>query len=308
MYSSVSCFSKFLIFFSFLLFRSILLVILFTLFRESYKFEYVYFRCKIITIKTLVKRMSFNYQVYNTFLPNGSIVGLSTNYYILLNLTSQNENCPNNYRKCGILDTLGHNLCIDSRHSCHINSLIADYDWKENDLSLQGYFPVNITSGLSYNYRLYYSKEYYYSHSIVNLMKTYYKPKYINYNNFYLDLDAISEFFTSKIGDQSNSSNKNKDEVKKDDDGNEDDNNRRRIDNFNEYDKYFKGNNSNNKTMFEKIYYIYNNNISNYSKRRVDDYLNVKDVIDVGSAIIDKLIGNIGSLINFNNIESSKNL
>lgn len=60
--------------------------------------------------------------------------------------------------------------------------------------------------------------------------------------------------------------------------------------------------------MFEKIYYIYNNNISNYSKRRVDDYLNVKDVIDVGSAIIDKLIGNIGSLINFNNIESSKNL
>ena len=137
--------------------------------------------------------MCFNYQVFNTFLPNGTIVGLSTNYYILLNLTSQDNNCPYNYRDCGILDTLGHKLCIDRAYSCPINSLIADYDWKENELSYQWYYPVNLTSGLSYNYRFYYSNKYY-SHAIVNLMKTYYKPKYINFNNFYLDLDAIKEF------------------------------------------------------------------------------------------------------------------
>ena len=196
---------------------------------------------------------------------------------------------PYNYRKCGILDTLGNVLCIDSHYSCPINSLIADYEWKESQLSFQRYTSINISTGLSYNYRLYYSKDYYNSKAIVNLIKTYYKPKFLNRNNFYFDLDAIKEIFGS-FDEQKNDDSEDKDneENKKD----EKDNGRRRIESVNEHNKFHNENNSKETNILENIYYVYNNT----SKKRNLDAQNIIGEINAGLELIEKITGSISSL------------
>lgn len=87
------CVGVFLVFFSYLLFTLMLLAIMIVFYRESSNFEYVFFCSKIKSIKNIIEIMAFNYQIFNTFLPNGSIVGLSTNYYLLLNKTMKGNIC-----------------------------------------------------------------------------------------------------------------------------------------------------------------------------------------------------------------------
>lgn len=184
-------------------------------FKKSNKFEYVWFCSKIKTIKKIVEITSFNYKVFNT-ISSGKIIGLSSNYYDLLKLNTENG-CLDNHKECGILDTLGNKLCIDSSYPCPLNDLIADYSSRENTYLYYGYNTGEIES-LTYNYKLYYSNKYTYENCTIMLVKSIYKPKFIDYDNFNLDNDAYKEVFRKSIFE-------NDDENDDDDDNDNDDNN-----------------------------------------------------------------------------------
>lgn len=40
--------------------------------------------------------------------------------------------CAENYKPCGILDTIGNILCIDEEYDCPINEMIVDLSSKKN--------------------------------------------------------------------------------------------------------------------------------------------------------------------------------
>ena len=180
--------------FSYILIFVMLLVIMIIRYSRHYQFEYVWFCSKIKTVVNLVKITSYNYQVFNTISPSGQISGLSTNYYDLLKLNTD-VGCKYNYRPCGYLDTLKNFLCIDRNYPCPINNLVADYSSKSNSYLNDGYQIASNMSYLSYNYYLYYSNTQSYGNAVIMLAKNINRPLYIDYYNFYLDIDAFNEVF-----------------------------------------------------------------------------------------------------------------
>ena len=209
----------------------ILMIILIVFgFRDSKKFEYVWICSEIKTIKNMVKVNSFNSQIFNSISPKGTVDSLSATYYDLLKLYTESR-CKDGYKICGKLDTLGNKLCIDETYSCPINSIKVDLISKKNDYINAGYTFVNL-EGLSYNYLLYFSNNINEGNSLISMIKTYYKPKYINYYNFILDSDAFQETFGPfKLSQRSNiNSNNNQTNNENKQSPNND---RRRLDNDN---------------------------------------------------------------------------
>lgn len=172
-----------------------LLVIIIKRYSRHLQFEHVWFCSKIKTIENLVKVTTYNYQIFNTISPSGQISGLSTNYYNLLKLNTD-TGCKYGYRPCGYLDTLKNLLCIDRNYPCPINHLVADYSSKSNSYLNDGYQIVSNISYLSYNYYLYYSNTKSYGNAVIMLSKDIDRPLYIDYYNFYLDVDAFNDVFT----------------------------------------------------------------------------------------------------------------
>ena len=181
---------------SYILIFIMLMVIIIIRYSKHYQFEYVWFCSKIKTIKNMVKITSFNYKVFNTISSSGEISGLRTNYYDLLKSITDNG-CKYNYRPCGYLDTLRNYMCIDRNYPCPINHLVADFSSYSNSYSNNGYQFASNINYLSYNYYLYYSKTQSYGNAVIMLVKTINRPLYIDYNNFYLDVDAFNDVFTN---------------------------------------------------------------------------------------------------------------
>ena len=73
---------------------------------------------------------------------------------------------------------------------------MADYSINSNSYLNNGYQIVSNMSYLSYNYYLYYSNTQSYGNAVIMLAKSINKPFYIDYDNFYLDIDAFNEVFT----------------------------------------------------------------------------------------------------------------
>ena len=79
-------------------------------------YEYIWYGSKILTIKNIIK-LNHNSEIFYTFSSAKDIVGLSTNYNNLLKLITK-DGCAENYKQCGILDTIGNILCIDEIFDC----------------------------------------------------------------------------------------------------------------------------------------------------------------------------------------------
>ena len=76
------------------------------------------------------------------------------NYEYLLEYSR--ENCEENYKKCGILDTLGNIMCIPKEEKCPINDIKVDLASNYNDYISQGYKMAHLEN-LTEEYSLYYT-------------------------------------------------------------------------------------------------------------------------------------------------------
>lgn len=163
------------------------------------KKEYVYYLSKIATMKNIVK-INHNSQIFDHFNSDGELEGITTKYIKLLNLTT-NDGCKEGYKKCGILDTLGNVLCIDNNFGCPINKLTVDLLANKNKYLNQGLKEI-YNENLIYNYKFYYSNESLDGNSIVSLLFSDEKPRYITLSNFVVDLAAYKDHYKDNLNNQ----------------------------------------------------------------------------------------------------------
>ena len=73
-------------------------------------------------------------------------------YLLFLNSSvSENEECPNGYKKCGKLDDVGNYLCLQVKEECPINDIKVT-NGRSDDLEAQGYFYTNINNDKYFYY------------------------------------------------------------------------------------------------------------------------------------------------------------
>ena len=77
-----------------------------------------------------------------------------------------------------------------------INKLVVDLSRKSSNYESNVNNNANI-KGTDYNYLLFYSNLFFQEKCITSMIKSFYKPKYINFDNFILDLDAYQEIYGS---------------------------------------------------------------------------------------------------------------
>ena len=73
---------------------------------ENDKFELIYYLSKILTVKSIIVDNHCS-ELLGSFSPSGKPEALSYTYRNLLKLVKNNNECVENYRPCGILDTYG---------------------------------------------------------------------------------------------------------------------------------------------------------------------------------------------------------
>ena len=155
----------------------IFIAIFATYYKKDYLFEYIWFNNKIYTIEKIVKDNVYNHQIFNEITTYDSrIQGLSTSYYDLLSLTSTGG-CKPRYKVCGILDTMGHKLCIDRSYSCPINGIVVDFNALDNYYLNDGFIIRNDVNYITYNYHFFYTNYDTNGNAIIMIKKTYEKPK-----------------------------------------------------------------------------------------------------------------------------------
>ena len=92
---------------------------------EANLFKYLYSVSKILTIKSLIVSSHYS-ELLNDYSPSGKETTVSLGYKTLLKLVKNKNECINNYKPCGILDTYGNVLCIDEYIPCPINKIKID--------------------------------------------------------------------------------------------------------------------------------------------------------------------------------------
>ena len=160
---------------------------------EKGYFEMIYYTSKIMTIKNIVLT-NHNSEIFNSFSSTGEPSGLSLNYKNLLKLLKQNGECPENYKPCGILDTLGNLLCIDEYFDCPINKYKVDLTSRKNNY-LENNYHTAILKNMSYNYNFFYSNEFTDGQAGVIIIKTEDEPQYLTTNNFLIDYETYKDYF-----------------------------------------------------------------------------------------------------------------
>ena len=116
----------------------------------------VWIGSKILTVSQIIKQN--NYEIYPILDINSDNerVNYSQNYEYLLKHSG--EKCEENYKKCGILDTLGNIMCIPENDECPINEVIVDLNSKYDEYISKGY-KVAYLEKLDEDYALYYTNK-----------------------------------------------------------------------------------------------------------------------------------------------------
>ena len=108
-----------------LIFASLIIMsVIFSRFSSVLSYDLVWMGSKILTVNQIMKKN--NYEMY----PILDINSINERTYYDQNyanlLKNSKEPCENNYKKCGILDTLGNIMCIPENDECPINEVIDD--------------------------------------------------------------------------------------------------------------------------------------------------------------------------------------
>jgi hypothetical protein len=173
-----------------------------------------------MTIKNIVAN-NHNSEIINDFTPSGEASGLTTNYKGFLKLINK-DGCIQGYKTCGILDTIGHKLCIDELLDCPINSMKVDSVLRTDNYLAQNYLyaPLRNTSN---NFRFFFSKSYEEGNVGVIIVKAKDDPTYLTKSNFLVDYDLYKKIFgdLKLIEDLSSILGMNNDKSKNDNNDNE---------------------------------------------------------------------------------------
>jgi len=168
------------------------------------EYEYIWFCSKILTIKNMIYKISSKDQVFSRF-NNNRKENLPNDYYKdYLGRVEEDKRCSRNYKTCGILDTYGNSFCLSPGINCPINKMKFDSSIKDSDYEDYQKYTLQDSS-----LNLYYKTGVLDNGIISSWVVRNSPPKYIDDNNFIMDMDAFEECF--------------KDDDKDDDDDDDDD-------------------------------------------------------------------------------------
>ena len=138
---------------SYLLLLGILSAVYNERYSEEDKFEFIYYMSKILTLKSIIVNSHYS-ELLDGFSPSGEPYTLSSTYRNLLKLNKNKDECIENYKPCGILDTYGNVLCIEEYIPCPVNKMrIAHINAAEDYLN-SNYKTVQLTN-VSKNYQFF---------------------------------------------------------------------------------------------------------------------------------------------------------
>ena len=178
---------------SYLLLLGILSAVYNERYSEEDKFEFIYYMSKILTLKSIIVNSHYS-ELLDGFSPSGEPYTLSSTYRNLLKLNKNKDECIENYKPCGILDTYGNVLCIEEYIPCPVNKMrIAHINAAEDYLN-SNYKTVQLTN-VSKNYQFFYSNEFYDGNAVAVIIKTKDEPKFVSLNNFILDSETYEQMF-----------------------------------------------------------------------------------------------------------------
>ena len=155
-------------------------------------FEFLYYCSKLISVKKLVKN-NHNNEIFQEIDSNENLVGIASNYKELLQFTTK-DGCIENYKQCGILDTVGNKLCIEEIYECPINKMKVDMSIRKDNYLSQGYKVGNLRI-LNNSNLLYYSNLYTNESASIMILKSNEIPKYLTINNFFIDKEIYDRMF-----------------------------------------------------------------------------------------------------------------
>ena len=162
-------------------------------------YEKVWMGSKILTVNQIMKKN--NYEMYPILDINSynERTYYNQNYENLLKHSK--EPCENNYKKCGILDTLGNIMCIPENEQCPINEVIVDLISKNNEYISRDYKAIHLEN-LPNGYAIYYTNNAIDKEIITKLDFFDNPPKYISENNFIFDEETYkSEYYNTSEDD-----------------------------------------------------------------------------------------------------------
>ena len=153
--------------------------------------EKIWFCSKALTIRDLIKKNNFETYPILNFDLNGNRNLYKSNYQNLLAYSG--KQCKKDYKKCGIIDTMGNIMCIPKEDICPINEVKIDLESNNISYIKQGY---NFTylKNLAQGYILYYKNNETNNSIITDIKYSQEIPKYINTDNFVLDKEKYDEY------------------------------------------------------------------------------------------------------------------
>ena len=149
---------------------------------------------KILTLKKIIPIN--NNQIYPIvdIHFNGTLVYYKENYESLLKTSY--KNCEEkNYKKCGILGTLGNIMCIPETDECPINDLVIDESSKMDEYINKSY-KVGYLNDIAQNYYIYYRNNQTDNQIIAKIKASNETPKYIDEDNLVFDEDTFQDYYT----------------------------------------------------------------------------------------------------------------
>ena len=117
--------------------------------------EKIWINSKRLTMEKLIKENNLERYPILNFDSNGNRSLYKYNYQTLL--ANSGKQCKKDYKKCGILDTMGNIMCIPEEDICPINEVIIDLELNNITYIEQGYnftYIRNLTDGYILYYKI----------------------------------------------------------------------------------------------------------------------------------------------------------
>ena len=120
----------------------IIMMVIYDRFSFVMDYDLVWMGSKILTVNQIMKKN--NYEMYPILDINSYNERTYYNQNYATLLKHSKETCENNYKKCGILDTLGNIMCIPENEECPINEVIVDLISKNNEYISRDYKAIHL--------------------------------------------------------------------------------------------------------------------------------------------------------------------
>ena len=165
-----------------ILFSSLLVLSIIGCVKNPNKYEVIWFCSKILTIKNMTFDNTNTIYPIETIVSENELTFTDYNYDFLLQHSTKSDSCEQNFKKCGILDSLGNTMCIPNTDNCPINKIDLNPNY--------GYQTCTYS-----NYLLYYTNSDINENIITNIIISTEQPKYITKDNFIFDSETYLELY-----------------------------------------------------------------------------------------------------------------